>query len=79
MGEVIHIRPNQDIPTALRNIADSVEEGNLNGDDCTLIIGMDVFHIGAADDAESAANAVFNMNFGIQKLMAPIVDVSLDK
>jgi hypothetical protein len=78
MSNVIQLRPNLNIPTALRNIADSVENGALEGDDCTLILGLDVFHLGNATDENAAPNAIFNMTYGIQKLMRPVLEVDND-
>lgn len=70
---VIRMFPNQHIPTGLRNIAEGIEDGEYSGDDCTLIIGSDVFHLGCSDDAQAATDAVFNMTLGIHKLMHPVM------
>jgi hypothetical protein len=78
VSNVITLRPKASVADALRNIADEFDSGERDGQEVTLIIGLEVFHIGCSDDKEAAANAIFNMTLGIQKLMRPVVDASLD-
>lgn len=74
MDNVTLIKASIDIPTALRNIADGIESGDFVGDNCTVIIGKDVFHSGDFNEALAIVNAVWNMTFGIHKLMAAFSD-----
>lgn len=72
MSNVIKIRP--DAAEMLRNIADLMDDGSIASEDCTLIVGTDVFHAGDVDDETAATHAIFNMTMGIQKLMRPVID-----
>ena len=71
---VIQIKPCANASTALRNIADMMDSGEITADECTVIAGLDVFHCGEFDDGTAAANAIFNMTMGIQKLMRPVIE-----
>ncbi len=62
------------MPTALRNIADSIESNEIETDDATVIIGADVYQLGGMDDSRAAQDAVFNMVVGLSRLMKPIID-----
>ena len=66
---VIMIKPCAHPPTALRNIADAMESGEFTMQDVTVIAGTEVFHCGQVDDAKAATEAVWNMVYGISKLM----------
>ena len=77
-NNVVNLRPNINMACALMNIAEEIQNGNIAESECTLIIGTDVYHLGCIDDREAAVNAVFNMTYGIQKLMRPAVDASLE-
>lgn len=61
-------------PTALRYIADGIEEGRYDGTSVTVIAGSDVFHAGCIDKAQAAQEAVWNMTYGTHKLMARIFE-----
>ena len=78
MSNIISLKPNVNIPEALRNIAFSIEKGHLDAEDCTVIAGFEIFHLGCMDDEVAVTNAVFNMTYGIQKLMRPTVDVGVE-
>lgn len=54
------------IAETLRNIADDMPEDIT---DATLIMGGEVYHLGTVDNAISAQEAIWNMTFGIHKLM----------
>ena len=69
MDNVIQLNPYQNIPEALRDIAEAYENKEYEGEDCTLIIGTDVFHLGPVSPSQAAVNAIWNMTFGIHKLM----------
>jgi len=68
VSKVVQIKPCTNIPLALRNIADQYEAGDFEGD-CTLVIGLDVFHLGTFDDSLAARDAVWNLTYAIHKLM----------
>jgi len=78
MSNVISLKPSLNIPEALRNIADSIENGKNIVTDCTVIAGFNIYHLGCMDDGEAARDAVFNMTYGLQKIMTPVVDASFD-
>lgn len=63
----------QDIPEYLRNIADMIESKEYEFENMTLVGGSEVFHVGEACDEQAVLNAIFNLNFAIQKLMHPAV------
>ncbi|MGH1470142.1 MAG: hypothetical protein ACRBCS_03055 [Cellvibrionaceae bacterium] len=78
MSNVIQIKPCGNAAHALRNIADMIDNEELCNE-CTVIVGSEVFHCGEIDDGRAAESAIFNMTFGIQKLMRPVVDAVLDQ
>ena len=59
-----------DVSTALRNIADGIDEGKFEDTGCTVICGTDVFYCGNVDDNTAATEAIWDMTFGIHRLMA---------
>ena len=81
MSNVVSLFPNAKVSEALRNIAQALDDEvlELEGTGCTVVLGKDVFHLGCVDDAIAAGDAIFNMTFGIQKLMRPVVDWSMEE
>lgn len=73
MGKVVNLKPVKDAPAMLRRVADSMERGEISRDDCTLIVDGDVYHFGEMDVENAAQAAIFNMNYGIAKMMAAAV------
>ena len=71
---VIELFKRVSVQDALRAIADGIDAGEFDGSECTLILGYDVFHIGTDKDDQAAANAVFDMQYGIHKLMAATLE-----
>lgn len=69
MTNVVQLFPTADAPTILRSIASAIESGEYPKTDCTVILGSRIFHAGTVDDAEAAQEAVWNMTYGIHKLM----------
>lgn len=65
---VIPFCPCQEVAPTLRRIADDVEQGIYKGD-ATIIIGKEVFHVGKVHSDDAAREAIWNMTFGIHKLM----------
>ena len=59
---------------ALRNIADMIRDGDIPDNPATIIIGTEVFHTGNMPIEQSVMEAVWDMNFGIHKLMRPIFE-----
>lgn len=76
--KITHIKPCANVAQGLRNIADDIEQGLYEIDDITLCGSGHVFHLGQVDDRRAAANAVFNMNYGIHKLMSAAVNSELE-
>ena len=72
-NNVIQLRPCGDASTALRNIADQMDSGEISATECTVIADTDVFHCGETDDGRAAEQAIFNMTMGIHKLMYAVV------
>lgn len=68
-NKVIQLRPSRDIPETLRIIADQIDNGEIDGENATLIIGEDVFQLGSPNDDAAAEQAIFNMTYGKAKLM----------
>jgi len=74
-AKLIHLQPaSAYVPDALRNIADQYEAGDYGDDPATIVIGREVFHIGTRGDDKAAANAVFDLQLGIHKLMAAALE-----
>lgn len=69
MSNVTPLRPSQDIPTGLRNIADEIEKGDFKPEHMTLIAGNRVYHLGTVSDQKAAVNAVWDMNIGLSRMM----------
>ena len=67
--KVIQLFPSGDIPETLRNIADGVESGEFECTGCTVILGTDIFQIGAPTLEKAAEQSIWDMTFGIHKLM----------
>ena len=74
MSNIVKLHPNTDIPQGLRNIADSIEMDDVGAEGCTVVIGLNVYHLGTHNDTQAASDAVFNMTYGIHRLMSPIID-----
>jgi len=72
--EVVKLFRDQSVSDGLKNIANYVDSGELPDDNCTLIIGKEVIHLGCVSDEQAAADAIFNMTLGIHKLMKPIFE-----
>lgn len=72
-SNVTPLIPRNHAPTALRNIADGMEDGDIPAVEVTVIVGSDVYHLGATSDDRAAESAVFNMTMGIHKLMHPVI------
>jgi hypothetical protein len=64
MNNITQLYPANDIPTALRNIAEAYERGELSGDDCTIIMGDDVFILGQVPEKNIVERIVFNLRLG---------------
>ena len=74
---VIELFPSGNIAQSLRNIADQIESGEIHCKNCTLIANLFVYQLGEGrDDREASATAIFNMTYGIHRLMAPCVDAA---
>lgn len=75
-SNVIQLRPSDNAALALRSIADLIEEGEL-ANECTVIVGTDIFHCGESlgGPGRAAEAAIFNMTMGIHKLMRPVIDM----
>lgn len=70
MAEIINLY--RSAPDMLRRIADLMESSEIIDDECTLVTGQEIWHCGGSDNLV-AARAVFNLQFGIHKMMTAAV------
>lgn len=68
MDKIINLHGN-DIPTALRNIADGIEAGEIDGTTCTIICGCTIYCPGNISTQRAVEIAIWDMTYGIHKLM----------
>jgi hypothetical protein len=73
MLKIVPIKPSNDVVEGLKNIIDGIENGSIAKDNCTVITGGEIFHLGTANDSQAASDAVFNMTYGIHRLMSACV------
>lgn len=73
MSNVIQIKPCCDPVATLREIADKIDRGEFEQGDWTIIGSGHIFHAGQVNDERAAEAAIFNMNFGIHKVMYAVV------
>ena len=72
-GNVVHIVGNLDVPATLRRIASEIEsDPDPQKHHATLIINDTVYHMGTVDHARAAEQAVWNMTYGIHKIMGVV-------
>jgi hypothetical protein len=72
----VPIKPSINVAETLRQIADSIDSGESDGECCTMVLdSKDVFSfgVGRVDDSRAAVEAVFDMTLGIHRLMHPVV------
>ena len=79
MGKVVNLKDGSGPAEALRDIADGMDAGEIDSTNCTVIAGIDVFHVGAIRNDQTSQEAIFNMTMGIQILMAPVVGLARDR
>lgn len=75
---VTPIKPSINVAETLRQIADSIDSGEHDGECCTMVLdSKDVFSfgVGRVDDSRAAVEAVFDMTLGIHKLVHPVMHV----
>jgi len=70
MSNVVTLRPNEDIPETLRRIADDIDAGIFHGITCTMILDTEIFAMGQVPDDNLTQSAVWDMTYGIHKLMS---------
>lgn len=73
-NKVCQIKPCANASQALRNIADQMDRGEVDIDNVTIVAGSEVFQCGDFDDIRAVENAVWNLTFGIHKLMQPAIN-----
>jgi hypothetical protein len=71
MSNIVLIADNINVARVLRNIADDIDKGRYKGKTATLVLDDEVFHMGTINDEFSARDAMWDLNYGIHKLMSP--------
>lgn len=67
---VFQLNPSADTRTALRDLANSIDDGEYRDDEgCTIIFGGKIFHFGSKNHELGVLEAIWNMNYGIHWLM----------
>lgn len=74
MNKVIPIKNSINMPGTLRRIARLIDIGEIETDSVTVIAGTEVFNAGIVNDEKSIERAIFDMNFGIHKIMTAAVE-----
>jgi hypothetical protein len=77
--KVVPIAGCMDVPAQLRDLADKIEEANDPAIRVTLVVGRDVYCWGPVDNGRAAESAIFDMTYGIHKLMELPVKLNLEK
>ena len=72
MSNVIQLFPLMDIANGLRAIADNIDDSECES--CTVVLGTEVYHLGTIDDITAASNAIWDMTYGIHKLMSAALE-----
>ena len=74
-GNVVFLRNSMDIPNTLRSIADGIDSGEYSNTTATLILGSDVFALGATVSDEAAScRTVFDCSYAITLLTSASVE-----
>jgi len=79
MGEVVPMAGSMDVPATLRHIADQIESGEIQPDNCTVITGGNLYQLGSDNDRAAASDALWNMEWGKTFLMAPTIMGLIDE
>ena len=79
MSNVFNIKPSVNVSEALRNIADDYDNGDYGNHGVTIIIGPNLFHLGAINDDEACTNSIIDMQYGINNLMLSYAEGMEDK
>ncbi len=75
MSDVIQIKPCVNVSATLRCIADDIDAGIYEAETCTFIIGTCLFHLGSFTDECAAERALWDMQYGINKLMKSALSI----
>lgn len=70
MTPVTKIKPSLDVAASLRAIADDIDKGEITGDSVTVIADLNLYHFGCVSDERAAADALFNCQYLIHRLMS---------
>ncbi len=68
-----------DVPARLRELADKIEARNDPAVRVTMVIGGAVYCWGPVDNGKAAEGAIFDMTYGIHKLMGLPVKINLEE
>lgn len=76
---VVPISKAMDVPARLRDLADQIEDAADPMVRVTMVVGSNVYCWGPVDNDRAAEGAIFDMTYGIHKLMALSVKMNLEK
>ena len=68
LSKVVELYPYANAPKMLRQLADDMEEGKVSDENCTVIVGLNIYNFGVVDDEQAVKNAVWDMTYGIGQL-----------
>ena len=72
---ITHLRPAvTDIPTTLRYIAEEYAAGQSGTEAITMVIGLEVFHLGTMSDEHAACHTVFDLEYAKAKIIQAALD-----
>lgn len=69
---VIPIKRSIKIAETLRRIADEIDAGEHPATSATLVLDSQVFHMGPVSVEAAVRDAVWNMTYGIHKIMGKV-------
>jgi hypothetical protein len=78
--KIVRIYPHRDVVGGLRNLAEQIEAGDFSDGSCTIVLNCaHIFHFGTdCDDSRALEEAIFDLNYGIQRLLQPTLQGVLD-
>lgn len=72
VNNVVPIKQSIAIAETLRSIADAIDSGEYPATSATLVLDSLVFHMGPVSEQAAIQDAIWNMTFGIHKIMGMV-------